>query len=485
MATAANYGQNAVAAFEMIGNGNYMGAALKITGLFKKKGPDIGGQRHKQVMAYLRRIDAKLDKMDAKLDSLLVGQRKMLDLQIKSINLIIDLSQKVDEYYNLTNLRLNNIENAIYHNRQLIVNDWRSKCKSCYDVINSLDSMNIDEQRLPNYEIVNKAYTNLKMGGFKNCEDYINFYLMDRFGINPYFHYETYVADVAKGAYVRMLDTINDLSFKLLFQAIDTMSTQSAKDKYFMSLFFPVENLETIRTKYEAQSISFNDEFYKLPREYFDSFLMADIIADYGYIIRNIGFLYNLTDENRNLITFERFVADDAPRHRDVDSKIKETIKLHNVAIAQQNILSGDVLLKTLFDISINQIQNNETQFSDVKKLLELNSLLGKNFTEYYIKHYLEYNTLSQAQYYYAYSSKKEYLMTEILKTPFKIAFIKSDDKGIKKYNLKEGWYFVIGKSYYAMPSPKIINAPTSLYKSALTDKLVQNRNYLLENLRS
>lgn len=69
-------------------SGNYLGAAVSVSSLFSKQN-DVAGERHKQIMDMLGR-------MDKKLNALLEGQKNIIELQLNTIEMIKALNVRLD-----------------------------------------------------------------------------------------------------------------------------------------------------------------------------------------------------------------------------------------------------------------------------------------------------------------------------------------------------------------------------------------------------
>lgn len=484
---AVNIGQTAISAVEAFTSGNYLGAISSITGLFGKRGDDAAAKRHKQIMQRFDRIDASLNRIEGKIDQLLKGQEKMLELQIETFKKLLDLSEKVDEQHNAVMQKLTEIENALYENRQLIMNDWEGKCQSCLQTIARLE-IDIDEGVLPDYKKLKKEYVNLKEGNFKKCEDYINTYVFhqDRPSFNPDFNLTTSITNEKLSSAFRKLDTINKISFSLLFNYSAKIGNLKSNSDLLYSLFFPSTSISELNDKIKSDSIILRTDYYPSKPEIFENIIKPEVSERHGYVVRNIGFLMNLTTENRSLIDWDNFVNENPPEHRNAIYELENAIRLNNVAIAQQSILAGEILLPIIFNEVYNyQLGSEDTaNFEVCESLLTLNGLLTTNFTNYFVGTYLQKSGQTELQYGYAYNSKDSLTMSIVIKSVFPISYIKSGDTRLSSNRLNEGWYWTIGKSIYPLPDPTQVNK-TPLIQSQYLSGLLHNREKLLQQLFS
>ncbi|HEX7870655.1 MAG TPA: hypothetical protein VF455_11150, partial [Chryseobacterium sp.] len=341
LSTAINYGQTAFGAVTSFMSGNYLGAISSITGLFGGGGPDIAEQRHQQIIERFDRIDKELKQIDQKLDVLIEGQKIIIENQQKTFEFLIKLADNINEQHAEVMNEFKTVENAIYKNRELISNEWQVKCQSCLEIIQKRLKMDIDQDILPHYNILPQQYANIKATVFAECEKYISRYRFasDLSKINPDFYISSSINKFENAKSINELIAINNQSFNLLFNSDDFKNNDIERIKLTTSLFYPSTNIDELEDKYNCKNVITNDENYNFKSQYFSELLMPQAINRHGYVIRNIDFLTNLTDEDRNLISWDRLI-DKKIILRNLKLELNDAIQLNNIAIAQQAILS-------------------------------------------------------------------------------------------------------------------------------------------------
>jgi hypothetical protein len=487
LSDAVNIGQTAISAVTAFTSGNYLGAISSITGFFAKKGSDVASIRHKQIMQRFDRIDASLNRIEGKIDQLLKKQEEMLKLQLETFKYLIMLSDKIDDQHNEVMQKLTVIETALYENRQLIVDGWEAKCQACLETMKRLN-LDIDEGKFPEWDKLNSEYVNLKELQFRECENYLITYVfrIDQPALNPYFSLTSIVNNIENSESYRTLNKVNKLSFNLLFGYDKPIGNIKSPKDLLYSLFFPSTTINELNQKIKADSIIIESIYYPTTPNLFNNIIAPKASERHGYVVRNIGFLQSLTDANRNLISWEKFTKANPPKHRNAKYEIENAINLNNVAIAQQSILAGEILLPIIFNEVFNfQLGKvDTTKFKICESLLTLNGLLATNFTNYFIGTYLQKTSQTGLQYAYAFNSKDSLTMNKVVKTVFPITYIKSGDTRLTFSQLKEGWYLVIGKSLYLLPEPSQIYI-TPLIQSPDLSGLLYNREKLLQQVFS
>jgi hypothetical protein len=484
---AMNIGQAAISAVNAFTSGSYLEAISSITGLFAKKGPNIAVVRHKQIMQRLDRIDANLGRIENKIDQLIKGQEEMLKLQIETYNNLVNFSKQIDDQHGEVMKRLTVIENALYVNRQLIVNEWKSKCEACLETMKRLD-MDIDEEKFPDWNKLNIEYVTLKEQYFKECEKYLMTYVfsIDRPSVNPYFSLTSILQDIDKSESYSALNNVNKESFSLLFDYNKPIGNIKNTKDLLYSLFFPSTSIKDLNQKIEAEIIINESKFYPTDPNIYTTIISPQASERHGYVVRNIGFLIGLTNADRHLISWEMFTDKSPPSHRNPTHDIENAISLNNVAIAQQSILAGEILLPIIFNEAYNyQLGNGDTlKFKVCQSLLIQNGLLATNYSNYFVGAHLQKEKYSDLQYWYAYNLKDSIIMSKVIKSPFPVAYIKSGDIRLISKKSNEGWYLIIGESLYQLPDPTQLNK-LPLIQTQYLSCLLNNREKLYQHLYS
>ncbi len=482
-----NYGQAAFSAVTNFASGNYLGAISSITGLFGGGGDNVAAQRHKQIMQRFDRIDATLNRIEARMDQLLKTQQEMLTLQVETFKKMLELSDKIDEQHNTVMQKLTSIENALYVNRQLIMNEWEGKCQACLQTISRLE-MDIDLGILPGHKKLKSEYVNLKEGSFKKCEEYINTYVFyqDIPSFNPDFNLTSSITDTKLAAAYNKLDSINKLSFGLLFNYTRPVGNIKSNHSFIYSLFFPSTSIDELNQKIKADSILLNSKYYPVKPEIFSNIIKPEVSERHGRVVRNISFLIGLTGSSRELISWDAFTSEAPPDHRNAIYELENALRLNNVTIAQQSILAGDILLPILFNEAYRyQSGNGDTaNFKACALLLKQNELLAANYASYFIGTYLQKTAQNSIQYGFAFDSRDSLTMNRLVKSSFPINYLDSADSRLVAGKMSAGWYMMIGQSAYPLPVPTLVNK-TALIQSQYLGGLLLNRERLLRQLFS
>jgi hypothetical protein len=485
LSTAISYGQAAFGAVTSFMSGNYLQAISSITGLFGGGGPDIAEQRHKQIMERFDRIDIKLEQIDKKLDILIEGQKTIIENQQKTFDFLIQLADNINTQHIEIMNEFKTVENAIYINRELIMEDWESKCQSCLEIIKKRLKIDIDTDLLPPYDLLKKEYTNIQSIILPECEKYTGTYRFTIGGakkVNPHFYLSSTISGIKEANKIVELINLNTESFNLLFSSSEFNKSDTDKQKLLTSLFYPSTSIKELDNKFNCQYLQISDDNYKTDLSYFPNLLSPYAISRHGYVIRNIGFLVGLTDGNRKLIDWDMF-SDKKIRFRNFNLELNEAIQLNNVSIAQQTLLSGDILLPILYNNL--EVKKGDTLLKKISRdLLVKNSTLATNFVNYYFFKRTNSTILNQSQYSYIYNSKDSLLFSNAVLPVFPVEYIDSTDMRIKTYNLKEGWHMIISSLPYRIPEPSSINNISLVQTESLTD-LIENRNKLYKQLKS
>jgi hypothetical protein len=130
-------GYNAASsAFSSFATGNYLGAlssVAKFAGVFGGR-VDASAQRHKQLVSMLRAIDQKLTIMDQKLDFIIKNQDLILKNQESILKSIYALNMEMDRHFLLVNQKLDNILILEDLAIKYLESSFRSQFSSCLEL---------------------------------------------------------------------------------------------------------------------------------------------------------------------------------------------------------------------------------------------------------------------------------------------------------------------------------------------------------------
>ncbi|MBF4519160.1 hypothetical protein IRZ71_22630 [Flavobacterium sp. ANB] len=429
-----------------------------------------------------------MEQINEKLAILIEGQKTIIENQQKTFNFLIQLADSINVQHNEIMNEFKTVENEIYENRELITSNWESKCQSCLEIIKTRLRMDIYQDILPKHDALLQEYANIDGEGavLSHCAAYIASYRFasDKSKINPNFS-AIASKDSFKNAHnLEELQLITEQSFKLFFQSKEFKQSKENRNILITALFYPSPNINELNNKFASTEVSTDDKNYKseFKNEYFLKLLLPQAIERHGFVIRNMNYLTNISDGKGNLINLNK-VADENFILRDLKLELNEAIQLNNIAIAQQTMLSGDILLPIIYDIL--EIEKNDTLLSSKSKdLLKRNATLATNFTNYYFSKRTNSSSLNLLQYAFAYTSKDSTLFKIIVNPLFPVEYIKPTDSRIKTYNIKEGWHMIISNLPYRIPEPTLIDN-ISLVQLESLQILIDNRNKSYKQLKS
>jgi hypothetical protein len=354
-----------------------------------------------------------LQEMDKKLDQVIDLQKQTIQLQLDTMKMIKNLAQMVDEYHQDEMKSLYDIRSNLLVNLELSKTELNSDIRKCERLISfqlsKVNSATSSRSQIYDSNIISltqkafygsdKSYANLKsiirsteFNGFNDCQSGIN----EAFGTlsiseNPILglYSSTDGSDMKKF----QDETYLPLENFLVKNIQDKIGNQREFSTDLIALHLPTKKFEDLHTKfdhldYPAQS-SEQKEVYDL-----EHFISTTALQRYA---TSLLILYPLIDvdketwENGALAVINRFFEDITDDNQSTSNKhysrsfylLNNALYLTRSAIAQEAILSGEPLLKKIYQNQKSLFSKNDT--SPFAKAISNNSLLLKNYIAYSI----------------------------------------------------------------------------------------------------
>lgn len=390
--TVTNYlSRNPIGAINALAGGLFGGGA--------SAGPSAGGQQ----------ILAKLEEMDVKLDKLLDGQEKILASIEESTKQLMTISNKILQK---SDKALEDLDLLIELNSNILdsieqYSEVPQKLGYCQDFINDMQKLN---SSFVEFQKTFAQYTNQ----YKNCQAVIDKLIpissIKKDRIHPYFNIAMSSERDATGKVSPQLNKVrNDFRplLKVLW-SIDGLPYDRSKweieEKYSVAklvsaLATPSDNFENLRTKSQQFSS--------------DADVVLQAIHKYGFSSDVDGVFLDLLDTKRieNTVNYLIYISPIKPLidpesilntpklltkdnlfknkqyENDLRNQYNYALQAVNIAIAQQTLLSGDLLIPHIHDIVFSPSQS---EFRDeILNALSRNDVLSKNLMIYSINNSL------------------------------------------------------------------------------------------------
>jgi hypothetical protein len=495
VSTVVNAGQAIFSAYLSFQTGNYFAAAASVTGLF---GGGSGGGPDRQVMEFLQKISDQLKEMGEKLDQILKTQREIL--------------RKLDELERSLQVKFESLQSDILLNRQLIVEDQMNLLNLLEKLDNIGDGMVVVDfrsNRLPSYTELQEIHRrhDLSKGDLWNI--FRIFEIGDRGGLSRLFLLETHIdadgpdpAENAKritSSFASLVKVWDDLASNMKIEV----------DKILGLATNPTDRARHLNTKLAA---------LRKPES------QAGVLAQgYGRPLReivgqllHIGFLGRVTEVLLNTHFMQMTLPSDDPVTRRPEIPplevllerqptlegmewIKGAIKVVDLAIIQQSMLSGDILLPMMYELFDGTLavpkeddQSKDLKNSILKLLADHNhELLRKNVGVYFIRQRLAQNWNSIDTIYERY---KQALEEESTSRERLHQWLKTTGPGLNRngpywhlVRRDEGQYWQISEelklSIPLPPSERISDECVSqCYHTPAMGYLLELREYLIEH---
>ncbi|SNR16656.1 hypothetical protein [Tenacibaculum jejuense] len=379
-----NIGTTAMNAFTAYSSGNVLASAAIVSGLFGGKGKsDPAAQRHKQIMD-------KLNVLDNKLTEVLNNQITIMKNQQFIIDTLGKISKQIDELHAIEMEKLEEIKTETLYNR-----------------LSNLELQTRDLNVLETFSKPFKKFRAIKNRSYNDIQQFF-FDYGDRFEkhndifkplLNIYSHSLDRFLQLKEYEYLGIKDdnSINEISiitkgFDRIINYIENFT--SIKNQINLFGKITINNVYHLDSKFETISkIEYYDD-EELPWGLTKSSLIFTKQLERIFEILNevhIFYLLQKTDTSESeLLSTEDFFAKRFHKRKGYQH-FQHLLILVNIAITQQNLLSGDKLLEVFYQrLFIDKIDQETPEHKQIITVLNSNGLFKSNFAKYFIKKQLE-----------------------------------------------------------------------------------------------
>lgn len=481
-------GNSAFKAFEAFSSGNLLGGISAVASIFGIGGRDIAGERHQEVMQALGGLYDQFGVVNEKLDNLLKGQAQIQKNQVMIYNAIITLSKQVESYHLEEMMKLERIERGVFYNRALINAEIAEKYGSCFQIRSSEPQFDIASGIYPTYDEFVAMYGN-KRDQFDNCFPRLVTTRINA-GLFPLnFRLETYEdKETDVGAYIR---SVYNPSLDILLS--DSRSKQKLISQHLSCLLAPMQTVADLDYKVTSVKDVWQPRF-KLPFDVLMNHLLAPAaVRLHGDNVVRLHFLHQLFEPHppKKPYTRDQLLRLEVDRRTGYDA-LSESLNLVDISIAQQNLLSGDILLPKLYEIfkkatetssEPNKPDPDKKLYDRAENLLKANPVLARNFILYSLRREVleKSNFLT---YHLALGFKKDakaLQSTTVLPWQFQWRDEVKEGDNVKE---EAGWYVKIGDNQHRLPTSEEL-AEGQLTHQPDVEALIALRERIAEEMAS
>ncbi len=481
-------GSTVFAAAQQFASGNYLGALASFTGLFGSK-TDPAAERHKQVMESLNRIEGKIDVLDEKMNQLIKGQEQMLNAQVETYNAIVNLSRQVADEHDEVMKKLDELQDDVLYNRGLILENVINQCDACKMAINQLRINNFAGQlTTPQYLRVFLANYGGPNSKFSNCKEFLNMYVIsqDLSKINKYYYMESYIPagdNNAKRSYKNIIAANKSMTQAVKYSG-NVLKLTTTKQKIF-SLLFPATSVKELQYKINTDSIWIaEDKQYDLNTDLMNNLIAPEACKVLDSVLINMHFVLSMMDNSDRVITTDDLAKPEYIVRTLGYDYLKIALRLTNLGIAQQNLLSGDFMLHDFYSLySVSKLSvTDSARIQSVNAVFNHNSILTQNFLKYSISTFLKDKSFTISQYQWAYDLHDSSLMRQVVK--LHVPFVYLDSARAASVAKQKGWYAHIDNAYHPLPTPEETRGGELTYTTPIYE-LMALRNKLIREIES
>ncbi|MFY7671613.1 hypothetical protein ACOSP6_11065 [Tenacibaculum sp. MEBiC06402] len=415
-------------------SGNVLGAVSQISGLFGSK-KDVAAQRHEQIMKRLEIIDTKLNHVLDNQQLIMENQQKIINLQIDTIKTLGRLAEDIDEKYSQQMQKLDYIHRDIIYNREVLMDNAYKDLGNFEQFVYYYDNFKQVDGKLVNNKDRIKLWFDYGWI-FKAAYDDLLHFLNSR-RIRTYLKLETYVT---RGEFTKLNLTLK--AFESFLYFINKFHSDKI-DQITNSALLATASLKDLNIKKSNLNPNRNNIYRWSAVSSLISIHHLEAVSE--LVMRTQDF-FILQKTDRKLYTWDELYNLEIYSSIGLNILI-EIEHLFNLAIIQENILTGDIMLeltyKTLYE-SFSEDPATSEKYDGVIELLK-NEIFRKNFVKYMLDKELHKSNTNQLQYNFALAITD--LENNLLRRMFNhkklstgLTYITENKK------FKEGWYIALPK---------------------------------------
>jgi len=426
-----NTGATLTNAYLAFSSGNMLGAVSQASNLFGGNS-DPASNRHAQIMKRLDIIDKKLDHVIENQKLLLENQQKMINLQIDTLKAISLLSKDIDSKFQKIMEKLDFIHADIIYNREVMLNFAFRDIENLEIFVRKYEQKKYKIQygRLAVYADRVQHWRNYSFA-FLGARQVLLQQLNPN-KIGDFIKLESYSK---KGDFKEINQTLK--TFEVFVSFIVRYTSQ---DKIITSGLLASKSILDIENKQEILASKTPDYFFNALKNMVSIFHL-EVITELLVKTHDYYRLINYSKDSE-LLSLDKIYDNNTIVETGIDL-LNDLEKIINIAIIQENILSGDIMLQILYDNLIEEIKKDTTKsikYDSIINILHSKELFKKNFTKYLLKSELLKTKTTLIQYYTALNVTDN--VNKILRNMFSELGLKNGLEyidGNSKYS--KGWY--------------------------------------------
>jgi hypothetical protein len=376
---------NAYLAFS---SGNALGAISQVSGLFGSK-KDPAAERHKEIINRLKVIDKKLDHVLDNQKSIIENQHKIIKLQLDTIKVLGKLANDLDIKHEKIMQKLEFIHRDVIYNRQILMNLAFKDLNNLEAFVKYFRNYQLENRKIVNYKDRREHFHTYGPLFVNAQEDLINELNSDK--INSYLKLESYTT---QGEYKKLNNNL--LSFNSFISFIENY----AKDKIHLIVNSSLMSVEKISDLNQKKSLPVSNDLSNYNWESIKSLISINHLEVISSLLLQTHEYFILHKTNKSLFKIEELYNEEFLNISGINL-LKELEKIINIAIIQENILSGDVMLELAYDSLYETFEEDPSSSQKYDALIELlkNELFKRNFTKYLIHKELRRTNTNMLQY--------------------------------------------------------------------------------------
>ena len=501
-----------------------IGAALQgisaLTGLIPDDEPDPVIENQKNILEALRAVMGGVNYVNQKLDKLFENQQRVVNNQREIYALMVGIGNNIQGKHEDLASRIYSLNTDVLVNRRLIRERVEEKIRICggmrrdyadddsiYQKVHDNLEGHLKYGFFPDYQGIGRISQSSDMSRNGCYGQLSGIFPGDDGSPHSYFQLETYKetpsdavpADDSRHADAEKIGNFLSLVYNPSLQlTVNYYGNRGLSEKQILSVVsLPVTGLRALDRKHDRAKNIPSYTYPSYPFEALQNYLSPNAVLRAVWILLDIYPLYHFVDSSGSLLSVDELrdrFSTDSPYNTPGEKWLEEAKNIVEVAIAQQALLAGDMLLPVIYE-NLHRVSSTreKKQIESIRILLRKNRLLARNFMLYLVHRQLnkklsiearrlELDAELKEEYRLALAENDEHTLRWILDESVRYSELirhafEQDGSRVEKWALK--W----GDGFY-LPLPEADDLMTGgLLQTAEMPKLIELRSYIIEEI--
>jgi hypothetical protein len=490
---AVTIGSHAASAIKAFASGNVLGGLAAVSAIFGFGGPDVAAERHKEVMGALKSLYEQQGVISEKLDFLIEGQQRLMQGQHLIANAVKYLSEDVARNHVEVLSALGRLEEEVFYLASLILQavdeEYSAAERFLYHPVHNHRVLDTSIGRYPSEDELAALFATYGTRTFKKAGDRLRDGVWD--SINNRFHRWFLLRSRTSGEDgnadpMRAQAFIKDV-YTPTYRLLVGSTAKETRSAHLSALLAPVQTVAAVRQKRRSLKDVWDARLYENTFEDLLGEPLAPVaVALHAELLLHFHVLYQLhNDQARRAYTIDE-LAESAPVVQHGYVALRRSLRLLDIAIAQQAMLGGDILLDVVAS-AVDAVKVTEpppeatARFQAVLDLMAVNPMFAQNVLRYALAEDIE-RTSSYTAYEVALGTSDVASLRLTFGAPWPVRYNAVEVRKEGGPSEPVGWVMAVGNGVIPLPTVAELSSGLLLFPAAV-ERLSELRSRVIDEI--